>query len=148
MFIIKFVPFLYTSIDPFVHVMAPNYSDFTPKRYRCKADSLDSILDVVQVSSFETLIVFWKTSKRQRRAIAHDRLFRVAFVLLSHCCELRNLQQKKNLEKKLSSACERERVTFRYPGCQRWKQASLRAQNVRIERIGCSQIICDGSVML
>ena len=100
MFIIKFVPFLYTFIDSFVHVMAPNYSDFAPKRYRRKADSLDSILDVLQVSSFETLVVFWKTSKRQRRAIAHDRLFRVAFVLLSHCCGLRNLQRKKNLEKK------------------------------------------------
>ena len=79
--------------------MAPNYSDFAPKRYRCKADSLDSILDVLQVSSFETLVVFWKTSKRHWRAIAHDRLFRVAFVLLSHCCELRNLQRKKNLKK-------------------------------------------------
>ena len=54
MFIIKFVPFLYTFIDPFVHVMAPNYSDFAPKRYSCKADSLD----VLQVSSFETLEVF------------------------------------------------------------------------------------------
>ena len=150
MFIIKFVPFLYTFISPFVHVMAPNYSDFAPKRYRCKADSLNSILDVLQVLSFETLGVFLENLERQWHAIAHDGLFRVAPVLLSRCCELRNLQRKTKILKKSSHWPGQEReggVSLPWvPEVKTGEFASLQCS--MWESRASAQILCNGSVML
>ena len=75
--------------------MAPNYCDFAPKK------DIDVKLTVSTGSSmfYKFRVSRHSKSFRQRRTIAHDRLFRVAFVLLSHCCELRNLQRKKTLKK-------------------------------------------------